>query len=94
MLLSDLDRLEDEVNDLKSYRDLYYERDKEKAIIQEKLNSSVSKEILYALSISLGATLIGLSPSLLTTQNQYGQIILGCGIVLILGGLTSKFFWK
>lgn len=94
MLLSDLDRLEEEVNDLRKYQEDFHKSDKEKAILQEKLNSSLSKEILYSVAISLGATLIGLSPSIWSTTNNYGEIILTCGIVLVVGGLISKFLWK
>lgn len=94
MLLSDLDRLEEEVNDLKKFQENFHIRDKEKAILEEKLNSSLSKEILYSVAISLGATLIGLSASIWSTTNNYGEIILACGIVLVIGGLTSKFLWR
>ncbi len=94
LLLSDLDRLEDEVNNLKSFQDKYHAKDKEKAVLEEKLIISLSKEILYSVAISLGATLIGLSNSIWSSANNNGQIILACGIVLIIGGLTSKFFWK
>jgi hypothetical protein len=99
MILSDLDRLESEVEDLKCYKDRFHEKDKENAIKDELLNTSTSKEILYAVAISLGATLIGLSPSLWfvnisTNQINYGIIILVFGVILIFGGLITKFFTK
>ena len=94
LLLSDLDRLEDEVDDLKKFREDYYESDKKRAILNEKLTASISKEVLYTVAISLGATFIGLSNSIWSTENNNGHIILTGGIILIIGGLISKFFWK
>ncbi|MFD0988463.1 hypothetical protein ACFQ1R_00010 [Mariniflexile jejuense] len=94
LLLSDLDRLEDEVDDLKKFRDDYYESDKKRAILDEKLTASISKEVLYTVAISLGATLIGLSNSIWSADNNNGHIILFSGLILIIGGLISKFFLK
>ncbi len=94
MILSDLDRLEDEVDTLLVYKDKFHAKDKSEAVLKEQLKSSTSKEVLYTVSISLGATLIGLSNSIWTTENNNGAIVLTCGIVLVIGGLISKFFWK
>ncbi|GLB47993.1 hypothetical protein [Neptunitalea lumnitzerae] len=94
MLLSDLDRLEEEVVNLRKFKDKFHEKDKNEAVLEEKLSSSLSKEILYSVAISLGATLIGLSNSIWAAENINGEIILACGIVLVIGGLISKFFWK
>lgn len=94
MILSDLDRLEDEVDTLLVYKDKYHAKDRSEAVLKEQLKSSTSKEVLYAVSISLGATLIGLANSIWTAENNNGAIVLTCGIVLVVGGLISKFFWK
>ena len=94
LLLSDLDRLEDEVDNLKRVKDKFHEKDKSEAVLNEKINSSLSKEILYSVAISLGATLVGLSNSVWSADNNNGQLILACGILLVVGGLISKFFWK
>ena len=99
MILSDLDRLESEVDELNCFKDLYHQKDKENAVKDEQLKTSTSKEILYAVAISLGATLIGLSPSLWfanasSNQINFGIIILIFGVILILGGLITKFFNK
>lgn len=94
MILSDLDRLEDEVDTLLVYKDRFHAKDKSEAVLKEQLKSSTSKEVLYTVSISLGATLIGLSNSIWVAENNNGAIVLTCGIVLVIGGLISKFFWK
>lgn len=94
MLLGDLDRLEVEVQELKEFREKFYDVDKSNAVKDEQLKSSTSKEVLYAVVISIGAVLIGLTPSLWSATNSNGQLILGCGLVLVLGGIISKFFWK
>lgn len=95
MLLSDLDRLENEVVSLKNYKDLYHKADKQCAIKDEQLKTSNAHEILFAVTISLGATLIGLSPSLWTTDNalkiNFGVILLGAGLILTIVGILTKF---
>lgn len=94
MLLGELDRLEEEVNGLKGFRSKFHEADKNNAVKDEQLKSTTSKEVLYAVVIGIGATLIGLSPSLWSNTGLNGQMIFGCGVLLVLGGITSKFFWK
>ncbi len=94
LLLSELDRLEEEVISLQQFRDDFHICDKEKAVLDEKIKSSVSKEILYSVVISLGATLIGIFNSLNVDQNNASYIVLIGGIVLIIGGVVSKFFAK
>lgn len=91
LMLNDIDRLNDEKLKLEQFRTDFHRADKEKAILEEKVKTKLSKEILYSLTITLGATLIGMTPSIWDLSTKYGIIVLAMGVVLLFGGFISKF---
>lgn len=91
LMLNDIDRLNEEVARLSQYRDDFYSADKEKAILTAQLSTKLSKEVLYSITITLGATLIGFSPEIWDLSTKFGIIDLAFGVVLVIGGLFSKF---
>lgn len=64
LILNELDKYEECSKQLELYKSKYYECDKDRAIYKERANSSNAFEILYSSSLSVGAMLIGLTPSL------------------------------
>ncbi|WP_114941749.1 hypothetical protein [Mucilaginibacter endophyticus] len=91
LMLNDIDRLNEEIEKLEKFRDQFYACDKDRAILTEKLNTNTAKEILYSVTITLGAILIGVGPSIWVLSSIYGVIDVLSGIVLLIGGFASKF---
>jgi hypothetical protein len=55
MLIDDLERAEDEISDLKTFRDKFYTTDTELAVSKEKLKTRLSIEVISTGCIALGA---------------------------------------
>ena len=89
MLIDDIERLEKEKYELSEYQDRYHEADKKSAILQEKVKSSVSQEIIFAVCLTVGAASLGYAPSVWSSQPT-GWISIAFGVVLIVGGIASK----
>jgi hypothetical protein len=92
-LLDESDRLHQEVSDLKSFRDRFYEADKERGILQEKLKRSISAEVIYGICLSVGSLLIPVAIEIWESR-PYGWILLISGAVLYIGGVVSRILLK
>ena len=64
--------------------------DKDKAVLIEKEKTFIFSEILYSLSLTLGAVLIGLVPSMTSNKLEIGAI----GGIFILGAVIAKVVKK
>lgn len=91
LLLSEHDRMAEEIAALKGYVDDYHKKDKENAILSEKLKYSNSTEILYSFCLTGGSALAGISS---LYWDKYGYILLLIGFGFIIGGVISKFVKK
>ena len=89
LLLDNLDQLENMNFELEIYEENFHIVDKEKAVLQEKLKSSQSSEILYTFTLTIGAAIIGLAPTFWATG--YGVLVIIVGFLLVMGGIISKF---
>lgn len=89
MLIDDIERLEKEKFELSEYQDKYYEAEKRAAILDEKVRKSVSQEVMFAVSLTVGAASLGYAPSAWTAQPT-GYIAIAFGLVLIAGGIASR----
>jgi len=104
ILLSEVDKLGMkivEVEDLLhknqiKYLDLkerYHQKDKEKAILDEKFKTSTSQEVLYSFCLASGSAILGFAK--IVWETGYGIPFIMIGIFLIIGGLISKAIkWK
>lgn len=92
LILNELDKYEECSKQLELYKSKYYECDKDRAIYQERANSSNAFEILYSSSLSVGAMLIGLTPSL--NEKIEGWFVGVVGLLLLAGGIIAKCFKK
>lgn len=71
----------------------FHERDKEKAILDEKLKKSKSQEILYSFCLAAGSVVIGFAKAV--WDKGLGEEFLTLGIFLIIGGIITKAVqWK
>lgn len=88
LLLSENDRMSRELARFHEMAENYYSRDKEAAILEEKLKQSTGAEVLFTFCETGGSALVGVSP--LFWDNK-GWILLLIGFVFILGGILFKF---
>lgn len=89
LLISEIDKLEIRVAELEICEKEFYEVDKAKAVLEEKMKTHSSQEILYSFCLSIGSAIMGLSS--LVKLNETGWIFLLVGGLLIIGGILSKF---
>jgi hypothetical protein len=92
LLISEIDKLEIRVSDLGIIESKYYQSDKDKAVLEEKLKTINSLEVLYSFCLAIGSGLIGLA-SLFEIEKK-GWIFLVSGGILIIGGILSKLVKK
>ncbi len=90
MLLAEIARLESTVIYTEKFKDKFHEADKDRAVLKEKEKTFIFSEILYSVSLTLGAALIGISPSLKTSPFIIGAI----GALLIAGAVVAKVVKK
>ena len=104
ILLSEVDKLESrnqmlddklnlKIDEIGILYDKFHSIDKEKSILDEKLKTNKSQEVLYSFCLTSGSIIIGLAKTV--WENGLGPIFLGIGFFLILGGLITKIVkWK
>lgn len=90
MLLAEISRLESTVAKSESFRTKFHEADKDKAVLIEKEKTFIFSEILYSVSLTLGALLIGLVPSMTSNKLVIGAI----GSLFIVGAIVAKVVKK
>lgn len=89
MLIDDIERLEKEKFELSEYQEKYYEADKKAAILDEQVKKSVSQEVIFAVSLAVGAASLGYAPAVWANQPT-GWIAIAFGLVLIAAGIASR----
>lgn len=94
MLLADIVRLEDELIQKNSYQDKFYQADKKSAVLEEKQKTFLLSEILYSTSLTIGAVLMGLAPSIEKGKLIEPWMISSIGGILIIGAIITKVFKK
>ena len=91
-LLNEHDKYEECIKQLDDYKEKFYNCDKEKSVIEEKLKNSTSFDILYSLSLSAGSALIGVAPSVSDDISKWILPIIGG--LLFIGGIITKIVHK
>jgi len=94
MLLGELDKLEEEKSELTPYRDKYYETKLQLGITQEKLKTSDAADIVYGAMMTMGALILGYTPSAWDPNKPTGYLCLGVGIVIVIIGIVAKVKMK
>jgi hypothetical protein len=89
MILEEIERQREENIALQSYRDKFYESDKQRAVMGEKIKSRLSVEIISTACLAIGAAAIGYAPAVWKAQPS-GWIALAFGGVLMIAGIVSK----
>lgn len=89
MLVDEIERIEQDNIRLSKFQDLYYEADRESAVLREKLKINLSQEVIFGVCLTVGAALISFAP-LLWKHEPLGWISIALGVILIIGGVASK----
>lgn len=89
LILNELDKYEECSKLLEEYKTKYYKSETSRAVLEERANTSDSFEILYSASLSFGAMLVGLTPSLI--DKAVGWFVGGVGLLLLALGITAKY---
>lgn len=93
MLLAEIDRLTTTELTADEFKDRFHKKDKECAVLKEKEKTFVFSEILYSVSLTLGAALIGITPSL-TATNVSPNVVGVIGVLLVIGAVVAKVVKK
>ena len=89
LLLDELDRLDSENNELKSFQEKFHTADKKAGILDEKLNRHTALEILSSGSLLAGALALGYAPKVWDT-GPTGPILVALGVILVAAGIWAK----
>ena len=93
MLLDLLDTLEDENEELREFRDEFHMRDKEVAVLRERLREATAREIVLGATMIGGSAILGYAPALWQSQPT-GLFAVVVGALLVLGSVAGRLTWK
>ncbi|MDQ2975980.1 MAG: hypothetical protein M3R69_11300 [Acidobacteriota bacterium] len=89
MLLDEIERLDKQVSGLENYRKGFYESDKRAAVLEQKVNRSLSSELIFGVCLCVGAASLGYAPAVWKSQPS-GYLAIAFGVILIIGGTLSR----
>ncbi len=90
LMIDEIERMEFELSELRQLRPQYHDKDKQHAILFEKLAAYKLSELSYNISISLGGLLVG-SAKVLWDVDYFGIAALIGGFSLWVAGTAMKF---
>jgi hypothetical protein len=88
-LLDELDRLDKEVDDLKSIREQFHAADKRADVLEQRLQRHTALEILSSGALLAGALALGYAPRVWDT-GATGPMLVALGVILIAAGIWAK----
>lgn len=88
ILLGEVDKLQHKVETLEVIESKFHVADKKSAILEEKLRSVNSQDILYSACLTIGSAIIGLSS--MVWEKGYGPATIAIGSVLVVVGIVSR----
>lgn len=89
LLIQELERLQREVDHLSDYRDRFYEADKGRAVLEQRLKVSIASDVTFGVFLTIGAALATLAPAV-WDKRAVAWVLLGMGVVLVMGGIIAK----
>ena len=90
MILDLLDRLQDENEELKEIRERFHGRDKEVAVLRERLKKSTVQDILLDAALIGGALILGYLPSLPSSHRWIAFV----GGLFVVGPVVARLALK
>jgi hypothetical protein len=92
LLLELIQRAEEDISILKSFRDRFYEADKRNGILEQKLRTNKAAEAFSMGTLATGGTAVGLAPTFWSFPHGGGVFVLVFGIALILVAVGTKVY--
>jgi hypothetical protein len=89
-LLDEIDRLDAEVEEAKSYRNRFHEVDKREAILREKFTVHTGYEIASTTLVTGGGILLGFVSSIWDNQPTAGVLLVVGSLAVIAGAFMTK----
>ena len=91
LLIEDFEKAETECEALRSYIEMYHEKDKEVARLSEKLKTNIAFEIMAGAGLTGGGAIVSLAPSIWDPKDTWkGIAALGVGFLFIIGSTIAK----
>jgi hypothetical protein len=91
-LIDELERLDEELAETRTYRDRFHSRDKELAVLQAHTRAFTRLELASFVMLAVGSAGLGASPSFITlaTMEVYGWIVFGLSMILVIAGVAVR----
>lgn len=89
LLLDELERLDSENSDLKSFQGKFHAADKRAGILDEKLKRHTALEILSSGALLAGALALGYAPKV-WSSDATGPMLVALGVILVAAGIWAK----
>lgn len=97
LLLDMLECAEAERDEFKRYIQKYHEANTRASVLDEKIKTNTTNEIMFAVMIGVGGTVVGLTPVFAERGNGgilAGALCAGVGVALIAGGAIARIKFK
>lgn len=89
LLVEEIERLERDSTELRSFVHRFHEADKRASILEEKTKKHRELEVLHSVTVAVGSALLGYAPNVWAHQPS-GWLSLLFGSSLVLGGMIAK----
>lgn len=89
LLINMLEESENECDKLRGYVERFHDADKRASVLDERQRSYTAMEIIFAVGVGLGGTIVGFAPFLWSKPPQ-GHIALALGMVLVIGSGIAR----
>ncbi len=93
LLLGEIDQFEECKKQLDKYKDLYYKKDADCKVYQEKLKSNATLEVASGSLLAIGPALMSMSISVVDKNGEWyyiSTILLVIGVIMLLCGIITK----
>lgn len=90
LLLDALDRCDRKRRELEGYVDRFHEEEKRAAVLEERLSSETTIEIMYGVGVGVGGAIVGIVPFLWTLKAIAGLAALILGGLLVGGAAYAR----
>jgi hypothetical protein len=89
-LVAEVNRLVEENQHLKQFKDKYHDVDKKLAVLRETLKPLRTNEFLSSVCLATGSAGLGAAPTFLTLSSYGWYVFVGLSAVLVLAGIAAK----
>ncbi len=89
-LVAEINRLVDENQQLKQFKDKYHDADKKLAVLKETLRPFRINELLSTVCLIAGSAGVGAAPSFLSLNSYGWYVFVSISTLLVIAGIASR----